>query len=66
MSLVDVAWVLFEDPDPDTKVHRVSLTTGRLVCADWVTEGAGYRIPDNNINQYGPRCGHCWTTQENP
>lgn len=63
-SLINVAWVLFEDPDPDTIVHRVDLITGRIVCADWISQNAGHRIADADIRNYGPRCILCWPEQE--
>jgi hypothetical protein len=59
-SLLDVAWVLFEHPDPDTTVHRVDLATGRLACADWVHASGGTRISDDKVKLYGPRCEVCW------
>lgn len=59
-SLIDVAWVLFEDPDPETTVHRVDLGSGRLVCAGWVHASGGIRIPDSKVKLYGPKCPTCW------
>lgn len=59
-NLLNVAWVLFQDPDPDTTVHRVDLVTGKLVCAEWVHQSAGTRIADEDVAKYGPRCDLCW------
>jgi hypothetical protein len=63
-SLIDVSWVLFEDPDPETTVHRVDLATGRLVCADWLHQSGGFRIPDDRISEYGPKCANCYPAQK--
>ena len=59
-SLVDVAWVLFDDPDPQTTVHRVDLITGKVVCAEWVHASGGFRRSDDEAKKYGPRCEVCW------
>lgn len=59
-SLLDVAWVLFQDPDPETTVHRVDLRTGKVACAEWISHNAGTRISDKDASKYGPRCTTCW------
>lgn len=59
-SLLNVAWVLLEDPDPETKVHRVDLATGKVACADWLHHTGGTRIADKDVSKYGPKCEVCW------
>ena len=62
-SLLNMAWVLFDDPDPNTVVHRVDLATGKLVCAAWVTHSGGFRVSDADAKKYGPRCDTCWPAE---